>query len=123
MTETTNPIWIAELRVILVHPNGRRVHGHIAVGQPYTLAGADPTAGYESHCPVEIDGLISRAHPIIGGGTLDALLHGIKALGMHLHAFIARGGRVLDPADDSELPLEAMFGPMLRAVELPESSD
>ncbi|HEY1815362.1 MAG TPA: hypothetical protein VGG74_23600 [Kofleriaceae bacterium] len=99
------------------------MNGHIAVGQPYTLAGADPTANYESHCPVEIDGLISRAHPIIGGGTLAALLSGIKALGMHLDAFIARGGRVLDPADDSELPLDVMFGSMLRAVELPERAD
>ena len=25
--------------------------GHIAVGQPYTLAGGDPAASYESHCP------------------------------------------------------------------------
>jgi hypothetical protein len=98
---TPTPVWIAERRVVLVHPNGRRVRGHIAVGQPYALAGADPTGRYESHCPIEIDSLHSSKHPIIGGGTLQAL---------------ERGGRVLDPEDDSDVPLKSLFGPLLREL-------
>lgn len=113
------PTWIAELRVVIVHPDGRRVPGHIAVGQPYTLGGADPAASFESHCPVEIDGIHSRVHPIIGGGTLQALLLGVQFLGTMLHDFIARGGRVLDPEDDSDVPLAALFGPMLREINQP----
>jgi hypothetical protein len=117
------PLWIAERRVVIVHPDGRRVPGHIAIGQPYTLAGGDPAAGYESHCPIEIDSLHSRAHPVIAGGTLGALLSGVEFLGVILHGFIAHGGRVLDPDDDSEVPLEVLFGPLWRASNAPASPD
>ena len=115
------PNWIAELRVVIVHPDGRRVAGHIAIGQPYTLGGSDPAGSCESHCPVEIDGIHSRVHPIIGGGTLQALLLGVQFLGMMLHDFVSRGGRVLDPDDDSDVALAALFGPMLREITLPDS--
>jgi hypothetical protein len=110
------PNWIAERRVVLVFPDGRRVPGRIAVGQPYALANANPATSYESHCPVEIEGLHSHLHPIIGAGTLSALLLGVRFLGTMLHELISRGGRVLDPEDDSDIPLEAMFGPMLCAL-------
>lgn len=84
------------------------------MGQPYALAGGDTAGGDEAHCPVEIDGLHSRVHPIIGGGSLQALLLGVRFLGTMLHDFIARGGRVLDAEDDTDVPLEALFGPLLR---------
>ncbi|HEY1546513.1 MAG TPA: hypothetical protein VGG28_01770 [Kofleriaceae bacterium] len=97
-----------------MHPDGRRVSGHIAVGQPYVLADAEPTSNYEAHCPIEIDSLYSRDQPIIGAGTLQALLLAVQFLGTTLRAFLARGGRVLDADDDSNLSLESLFGPMLR---------
>lgn len=112
-----SPIWIAELRVVLVHPDGHRVPRRIAAGQPYTVDGAGPAAGDESHCPVEIHGLHASVHPLIGGSTLQALLLGVQFLGTMLHDFIARGGRVIDPDDDSDVPLAALFGPMLREIE------
>ena|SRR5688572_14805641 len=108
------PTWIAELRVIIVHPDGRRVPGRIAVGQPYTVAGGDPAGWHESHCPIEIDSLHSGKHPVIGGGSLQALLLGVRFLGSTLHNFVSRGGRVLDAEDGSSVELEALFGPMLR---------
>jgi hypothetical protein len=116
-------VWTAERRVVIVHPDGRRVPGHIAIGQPYTLGGGDPAADFESHCPIEIDRLCSRSHPIISGGTLGALLSGVELLGAFLHGFIADGGRVLDPDDDSELRLDALFGPPWRAIDVPDDPD
>ena len=41
-----SPTWIAELRVVLVYPDGRHIPGHIAVGHPYTPAGSDPAASH-----------------------------------------------------------------------------
>jgi len=114
------PVWIAELRVIIVHSDGRRVPGHIAVGRPYTLAGGDPAGSFESHCPIEVDGIHSRLH-LIGGGTLQALLLAVQFLGTTLHDFISRGGRILCPEDDSDVPLAALFGPMLREVDVPDT--
>lgn len=109
MTRPT-PTWIAEQRVVLVHPDGRRVPGRIAVGQPYVADGG------ESRCPVEIDGFDWGNVPIAGESTLQALLLGVQFLGTTLHDFISRGGRVLDPEDDdSDVPLEALFGPLLRS--------
>jgi hypothetical protein len=85
------------------------VPGHIAIGQPYTPDG-DPAAGHESHCAIEIDGLHSRNHPIINGGSLQALLLAIQFAGSRLHDFVSRGGRVLDAEDESNVPLAAFFG-------------
>jgi hypothetical protein len=107
------PDWIAELRVVMVHPDGRRVPGHIAVGRPYTLGDGDPAGSFESHCPVEIDGLHSQRHPIIGAGTIQALLLGVRFLGTMLHNFTSRGGRVLHATDGTDVDLESLFGPML----------
>lgn len=114
------PVWIAELRVIVVHPDGRRVPGHIAVGRPYTLAGGDPAANYETHCPIEISDIHPARHPVISGGTLGALVSGVQFLGWLLHDFVARGGRVLDPEDESDVPLEAIFGPLLSGSITPD---
>jgi hypothetical protein len=114
-----SPKWIAELRVVFVHPDGRRVPGHIAVGEPYVLGGGDPADNYESHCPVEIDSLYPPGHPAIGGGTLSALLGAVKLLAAMLHAFTEQGGRVLDAEDGSDVPLEALFGPLLFKIEPP----
>jgi hypothetical protein len=110
------PIWIAEMRVVIVHPDGLRAPGHIAIGQPYALGGADPAANFESHCPVKIDGLGSGVHHVSGGGTLSALLLGIQLLGYLLHDFRARGGRVVDADDGTDVDLDSMFGPFLREI-------
>jgi hypothetical protein len=58
----------------------------------------------------------ARSHPIIGAGTLHALLNGVQFLGATLHAFVERGGRVLDPDDESNISLELLFGPLLREL-------
>jgi hypothetical protein len=122
LSSPMTPIWIAELRAIIVHPDGRRVPGHIAVGQPYSPAGTDPEAN-ASRCPVEITSLHSGSRPIIGDGTLQALLLGVRFLGTMLHEFVGRGGRVLyadenaDAAGDVDVPLAAFFGPLLLAAD------
>lgn len=107
------PIWIAELPVVIVHPNGQRVPGHIAVGQPYVLGDGDP-ARDEALCPVEITDVFSGDHPIHGGGTFQALLLGVQFLGAMLHTFVSTGGRVLDADDGEDVDLAVHFGPMLR---------
>ena len=110
------PTWIAERRVLLVRPDGRRELGHIAIGQPYTLGGADPAARFESHCPVEITGFWSPDHPAIAGGTLAALLGGVHVLHTMLQHFVSLGGRVLDPDDESDIDLAALFGQLFGPV-------
>ncbi len=84
-------------------------------------------ANYESHCPVEITSLHTGARPIVGDGTLQALLLGVQFLGDMLHDFVRRGGRVLYAEDDADLerdvevPLDALFGPMLRSADAPSN--
>lgn len=120
MTEQ-HPHWIAELPIIIVHPDGRRVSGHIAVGHPYVVGGGDVAAPYESHCRVEIDSLWSSGQPLVGGGTLQALLIAVRFLGTILHRFIESGGRVLDAEDGSDVHLVSLFGPMLREFRGPDA--
>lgn len=38
---------------------------------------------------------------------------GVRFVGAMLHAFVSRGGRVLAPEDESDVPLDAIFGRLL----------
>jgi hypothetical protein len=103
---------MAEEQVVFVHPDGRREAGRIAVGLPEQL---DPN---EARCAISLDGF-ERTRPIHGGSTLQALLLAIRFLGMRLHDFTSKGGRVVDPDEGDDVPLEAFFGDLLRAAEPP----
>jgi hypothetical protein len=102
-------IWIAEDRVIFLHPNGVRVPGRIAVGAPVLI-----TEGVEADCMIALDGFEVYGLPFKGTSTLQALLMAVQFIGWRLHNFISNGGRVLDPNDGSDFGLEAYFGPLLR---------
>ena len=112
------PTWIAEERVVFVQPDGTRVAGRIAVGLP-------TQAPENAWCPVVLDGM-ERSTRIGGETTLQALLLAVSFLGMRLHDFLSRGGRVLYPAKgageaetgDLDFALDALFGPLLREPEL-----
>lgn len=101
--------WIAEEQVVFVHPNGDRRPGRIAVGQPYQ-------GPENASCPIALDGL-ELCRPIHGDNTLQALLLGIRFLGMRLHDFRSKGGRVImypgDEPDEDVDVLQAFFGPLL----------
>lgn len=101
------PTWIAEERVIFVHPDGRRSPGRIAVGLPVQV---DPA---ESTCPIALDGFHTIPRPIHGGSNLQALMLAVRFLGMRIHDFLSKGGRVLDPDDDTDMQLQAFFGRLL----------
>jgi len=102
------PTWIAEERVLFVHADGRRSNGRIAVGLPTRM----PTG--EAACPIALDGL-ERLPPISGESELQALCLALGLLGMRLHDFVSRGGRVLEASGEhEELPLAAVLGPLFR---------
>ena len=107
------PTWIAEQQVMFVHPNGDHRPGRIAVGLPFQ-------GPENASCPIDLDGL-ERCRPIHGDTTLQALLLGIRFLGMRLHDFLSRGGHIIfypgDEPDEHDGVLEALFGPLLRDPE------
>lgn len=105
--------WIAEERVVFVHPNGERRAGRIAIGRPVQRS---PD---EAECTVFLEGLDPRGYPISGATTLQALLLGAQFLGYGLHAHLSRGGVVVDPESGERIPLEALFGPLLRRPVVP----
>ena len=62
---------------------------------------------------------MERTHKIRGASTLQALLLAICLGGMRLRDFIAKGGRVIDPDEGNDVPLEAYFGALLRTTATP----
>jgi len=102
------PTWVAEEQVVFVHPDGSRRAGRIAVGAPAYVS------PHEAQCAVALDGFQERIPRISGGSSLQALLLATRFLGWRLHDFVSKGGRVLDPSDDSDLELKSMFGALLR---------
>jgi hypothetical protein len=104
------PTWIAEAQVLFVHADGRRSAGRIAVGHPEQV-GSD-----EARCPIALDGL-EQVRQIHGASTLQALLLATRFLGMRLHDFLSKGGRVVEPDEDTDVALEAIFGVLLRGPE------
>jgi hypothetical protein len=97
---------IAELEVVLVHPDGTRKPGSIRIGVPVRVSDS------EAHCKVELPGLYEDTRPIIGTDTLQALLLAVRFAAQSLALFIDDGGRVLAP-DGSPMPLHAYFGALL----------
>lgn len=106
--------WIAEESVVFVHPDGTRTTGRIALGMPFRR---------EDYCVCDasLEGM-ERALEIHGESTLQALMLASRHLGMRLHDFLSRGGRVVYPPnvaedDDTDVPLSALFAELLRAPE------
>jgi hypothetical protein len=97
--------WIAEQRVVF-DEDSVRTPGRILVGDP-----EEDVSNWV--CEVGLEGL-ERTFRICGDGSLQALLLGVQFLGYQVHGFRSRGGRVLTP-EGEEFPLEAFFGPLLRA--------
>lgn len=106
------PTWIADEHVVFVLSDGQRVSGRISVAAP------EQVSTNEAKCSVVLDGL-EREWDIRGASTLQALLLAIRFLGMRLHDFLSKGGRVVDPDEDQDMPLEAYFGALLRAAPPP----
>ena len=118
--------WIAEEKVVFVQADGTRIDGRIAVAAP--VVGAQDCA-----CEVVMEGL-ERSHTIFGDSTLQALLLGVRFLGMRLHDHVSRGLRVEleggdGPDDDAkgggdehEDVIAVLFGPLLRAAGTSDSA-
>jgi hypothetical protein len=104
MDEST---WIAEEQVIWLHADNNRVPGRIAVGLPVQITED------EAHCMVALDGLDHLSFPMLGSSPLQALLLAVRHLGMRVHDFLSKGGRVLN-LDDTNFGIEHLFGPLLR---------
>jgi hypothetical protein len=112
------PPWIAEEKVVYVRPDGTRVSGRIAVAAPIVRE-------HDCACEVVLEGL-ERSYIIFGDSTLQALLLGVRFLGMRLHDQLSRGVRVeLDadeaPEDGSDVKIREdvialLFGQLLRAA-------
>jgi hypothetical protein len=100
---TTTPEWIAETNVVFVYPDGKRVPGRIAIAAPVRR-------DRDCACAIALDGMQPMKGPIYGEDTLQALLLAARFMGMTLHDFLDRGGRVLHPAEDTDVPLDAYFG-------------
>lgn len=109
--------WIAEEKVVFVQANGTRITGRIAVAAPVVR-------DQDCACEVVMEGL-ERSHTIFGDSTLQALLLGVRFLGMRLHDHQSRGLKV-ELEDSQEQPEESdanadvltvLFGPLLRAAE------
>ena len=107
--------WIAEQSVVFVHPDGRRVPGRIAVALP-ELVGPE-----EAQCAIALDGL-DPGRAVHGASTLQALVLALRFLGMRVHDFMSKGGRVVDPDEELDLPLDAYFGAWLSAAGSPSAS-
>lgn len=111
------PTWIAEEHVTFVEPDGTRTAGRIAVAQPVPIDDGDAS------CVVVLEHAYAHTYPpMIGGSTLHALLLGLRLLGHELHHYLERGGRVLTSDEEENLPLDSLFGPLLRAPGLAEAS-
>jgi hypothetical protein len=84
-----------------VDPDGTRRSGSIAIGA--VLLGPA-----EWSCRVVADGVTDALMHHVSG--IGALVEGLELLATQLHEFLERGGRVLEPLDESDARLDLAFG-------------
>jgi hypothetical protein len=106
----TNPKFIAELRVKFLYPGGKESDGRIAVGMP------TQDEDNQASCLAVIDGLSTPASTLHGGDSLQALRIALQYLAWELHAFVERGGRVVD-RDGEDVDLPSTFGQLWAPLE------
>lgn len=117
MSNTDN-VALAEEHVIWLYPDGTRVPGSIFVGPPITVGPE------EVHCMISLKGLDHLTIPMLASSPLQAILLGLRHLGMGIHDFMCRGGLVLDPETGENFGIEHLFGPLLRhPPDVPPPSD
>lgn len=91
---------IAAERVIWVMPSGERLLGRIAICAPEP----EPHPGVDNDttwaCWWFMEGLWHRPSKALGEGSLQPLMLALQMIGYELHAFISRGGKVLEPDDE-----------------------
>ena len=106
MRKTVNPRdWIASQRVTAVDPGGRRRAIAIRIGKPHRVT----KGGWA--CPA--DSGVSGRHAARGSDSFQVLCLAISLVRALIEDFVERGGRFLDPIDDSEWPpdeMAAIFG-------------
>ena len=102
-TPVTEPSFIAEVRVRFLHPDGKENDGRLAVGMPVQ----EPD---QASCLAVIDGLPTPACPLPGNDTVQALRSALQHIAWELHAFIERGGRVVELDSDDDVDLRSIFG-------------
>lgn len=98
----TEPSFIVDVRVRFLHPDGRVTDGRLAVGRPVQ----EPD---HARCVAVLEGLSTPDCALHGNDTLQALIAALQHLAWEIHAFIERGGRVVDERDD-ERDLQSVFG-------------
>jgi hypothetical protein len=94
--------WIAEMPVVWIFPDGRRVPGQIAIGSPEIERDGDGVAT----CSITMGGLDGpgRVIPVKGEGTFHALLQGIHVIEQRIRDSAAQGIRVELPDFGDDAP-------------------
>ena len=81
--------FIVDVRVRFLHQDGRRTDGRLAVGKPVQETD-------DARCLAVLEGLSTPDCALRGDDTLQALIAALQHLAWELHAFVERGGRVVD---------------------------
>jgi hypothetical protein len=104
--------WIAEIPIVWVLVDGRRVTGEIAIGAPELVGGG------EAICPITMGGLDGpgRVTNIHGEGRFHALMLAIGFVERRIRDSVAQGIRVQlpDEEEDPELATEELVGMFTR---------
>lgn len=91
--------FIADREFDLLSPDGKRVRLKVRFGPIYQADGS-------FRCPVHFEGWGDRPPDIFGADSLQAFLLAVTCMNSILRSFIDRGGRVLFPDTNDDMPLE-----------------
>jgi hypothetical protein len=96
---------IAQLKLVKVVADGRRIPVEVTVGQPFHELDRDMWC-----CQVQLAGIDDRVRNICGDDSLQALCLALRCIRSQLETVIQLGGRVIDAEEGTDIPLEAYFG-------------
>jgi hypothetical protein len=95
---------IASLDLVEVSSSGKREPMRVEIGRPrYDERGSWA-------CPIFVPAIDTKVREIHGEDSMQALCLALRFVHSMLQIVVKRGGRLLDPQEGTDFPLDAYFG-------------
>ena len=94
---------IVTLDLVEITAEGERLPIRIEIGRP------QPNGLNDWACSIWVKSVDDEMRNVFGADSLQALILGLRLVGVHLGSILKQGSRLIDPKDEKDFPLQIYF--------------